>query len=120
MARKIPVEAFEFYVAIGPARNYQTVADKYGVSKRSVVKRATAESWQARLAEIEAKARQAADARPTTSAPARTTASPMRHMAAIVRQTAGAALNARERGRAAPPRRTPRCGSIRPASRTGA
>jgi hypothetical protein len=56
MAR-IPLDAFDYYVSLGPARSYQAVAEKLGVSKRAVTMHATKENWQARLE----KARSAAD-----------------------------------------------------------
>ena len=59
--RKIPADAFEFYAALGPARSYQAVAEKYAVSKRSVTKFALKEEWQERLQTIEVKAREASD-----------------------------------------------------------
>jgi hypothetical protein len=61
MARKIPPDAFEHYVSLGPARSYEAVAAKYGVSKRSVTRHALREGWQDRLRAIEGKAREAAD-----------------------------------------------------------
>lgn len=63
MAGKIPPDAFAYYHALGSGRSYQGVAEHFGVSKRSVVDRAVKENWQARLAEVEAKARAAADDR---------------------------------------------------------
>ncbi|MGH9363380.1 MAG: hypothetical protein ACRD2T_15840 [Thermoanaerobaculia bacterium] len=59
--KRIPLEAFEYYVSLGPARSYQAVAEKYGVRKRSVVKHAAKERWQERLHEIEEKARKAGE-----------------------------------------------------------
>ncbi len=59
--KKIPPEAFDYYLSLGPSRSYQTVAERYGVSKRAVTNFAGREDWQRRLAEIEAKARQDAD-----------------------------------------------------------
>ena len=59
--RKIPTDAFDHYFSLGPGRSYQAVADRYSVSKRAVTNLAKRENWQARLAEIEAKAREAAD-----------------------------------------------------------
>ena len=63
MASKIPPDAFECYVAMGAKRSYESVAQKYGVSKRSVVKRATREGWQRRVAEIETRAQERATER---------------------------------------------------------
>ena len=45
--RKIPQDAFTFYVSLGPGRSYQKVAEKYGVTKRAVVNVGTREKWQA-------------------------------------------------------------------------
>ena len=44
--RKIPQDAFFFYVGLGPGRSYQQVADHYGVTKRAVVNLAVKERWQ--------------------------------------------------------------------------
>ncbi len=55
--KKIPTDAFDHYFSLGPSRSYRAVADKYGVTKRAVTALAKRESWQARLAEIEEKAR---------------------------------------------------------------
>ncbi len=55
--KKIPPDAFDFYFSLGPTRSYQAVADKYGATKRAVTALAKRENWQARLAEIEEKAR---------------------------------------------------------------
>jgi transposase len=63
MAGKLPSDAFEVYMGLGPDRSYQAVADHFGVSKRAVTNRATKERWQQRAAEIEAKARQGAEQR---------------------------------------------------------
>ena len=58
---KLPHDAFDFYVGLGAERSYQTVADHFSVSKRAVTKRATQERWQARVADLEATARRAAE-----------------------------------------------------------
>ncbi len=58
--RRIPQDAFFFYVGLGPARSYQQVADKYGVTKRAVVNLAVKERWQEQVGEMERKARQSA------------------------------------------------------------
>ncbi|RMF71541.1 MAG: hypothetical protein D6744_17815, partial [Planctomycetota bacterium] len=55
--QSLPVDAFEYYVALGPKRSYQAVADHFGTSKRSVARRAASENWQTRLRELEVKAR---------------------------------------------------------------
>lgn len=58
---KIPENAFETYVALGPGRSYQVLADKFGVDKRSVVRHAAKENWAERLQEILQKARAETD-----------------------------------------------------------
>ena len=63
MAGKIPLDAFECYVGMGPKRSYESLAQKYGVSKRSIVKRAKRDGWQGRVAEIEARAQERATER---------------------------------------------------------
>lgn len=63
MARKIPKDAFDVYMSLGPGRSYKAVADHFGVSKRAVTNRATKEKWQERATEIETKARQGAEQR---------------------------------------------------------
>ncbi len=57
MVAKLPTSAFEFYVALGPGRSYQRVAEQFGVSKRTVTKHAVQENWATRLLEAEAEAR---------------------------------------------------------------
>jgi hypothetical protein len=59
--RKIPPEAFAFYLALGIGRTYQAVAERYSASKRAVQMRADKERWQERLAEEESKARVVAE-----------------------------------------------------------
>ena len=61
MARKIPPDAFDRYLAIGPSRSYSALAKSLGVSKQAVVQRATREGWKQRAIEIERKARDASD-----------------------------------------------------------
>ena len=51
--RKIPLDAFAFYVSLGPGRSYQKVAEQYGVTKRAVVNVATRDRWQAQVEELE-------------------------------------------------------------------
>lgn len=63
MTGKVPEDAFAYYVALGSERSYEAVARNYGVNKRTVVRCADREDWQTRLAEIERKARAAADAK---------------------------------------------------------
>lgn len=63
MVRKIPEDAFDFYVGLGAQRSYQIVADRYEVTKRAVTKHAAREAWGERLARIEAEARERSDKR---------------------------------------------------------
>ena len=53
MGIKIPDSAFDFYVALDPTRRYEQVAAHFDASKRGIVKKAGAERWQERLAEID-------------------------------------------------------------------
>ncbi len=53
MKRRIPLDAFEFYVGLGAGRSYQAVAAKFKVSKTAVVKLAEREHWQQRLQKVE-------------------------------------------------------------------
>ena len=59
--RRLPSEAFNAYVDLGPDRSYTALAEKFGVAKRTVVTRAKSEHWQERLVDAERKARQIAD-----------------------------------------------------------
>ena len=61
MNTKLPPDSFTYYYGLGSDRSYQAVADQFGVSKRAVTSRATKESWQERIREIERKAREKAD-----------------------------------------------------------
>ena len=63
MKRKIPYDAFEQYVALGPGRSYEALRKQFGVNKRSIVKVATKDKWQERLAAIERQAQVKMDAR---------------------------------------------------------
>jgi hypothetical protein len=62
---KLTVDSFALYVALGAERSYDAVAKHYGVAKRTVVRVAEREQWQARLEAIERKAREATDAKLT-------------------------------------------------------
>ena len=57
----IPSDAFKFYFSLGAERSYQSVAEKYQVSKRSVTSLAKREDWQQRILDLERKARAASD-----------------------------------------------------------
>jgi hypothetical protein len=61
MTKKLPSDAFETYVAMGHARSYQALAEKYQMSKRAIVNRATRERWSERLGQIESQARVISD-----------------------------------------------------------
>ena len=63
MNRKLPPDAFTFYFSLGPGRSYQAVAEKFDVSKRAVSNLAERENWQAKIAELERKAREQAEAK---------------------------------------------------------
>ena len=61
MTRKIPDDAFERYVALGPGRSYRLLAQSLGVSKRGITKHAAQERWAERLGKIEQEARVKSD-----------------------------------------------------------
>ena len=63
MTGKLPADAFAAYVAMGHQRSYTRVADQFNVSKRSVVKRATAENWAGKLLDAERQAAARAEQR---------------------------------------------------------
>ena len=61
MASKIPPDAFQYYLGLGPGRSYGAVAEKYHVTKRAVTKLASRENWQERIHDVERKARRASE-----------------------------------------------------------
>jgi len=61
--KKLPPESFAYYVALGPARSFQAVADHFEVNRRTVVRSAEREDWNTRVAAIEGEARRTADAK---------------------------------------------------------
>lgn len=63
MSGRLPEDAFEYYVGLGDGRSYRAVAERYGVSKRAVTRRATRDGWAKRLAAIAAEARSGAERR---------------------------------------------------------
>lgn len=65
MAARIPANAFEVYVSLGPERSYQHVADQLGVNKRSITKLAKRQRWAERVAKIEREAQERVDAKLT-------------------------------------------------------
>jgi hypothetical protein len=56
--KRLPPEAYEHYVELGPTRSYEAVAKRYGVSKVTVVSHAAKENWQGRLKAAEEKVRE--------------------------------------------------------------
>lgn len=85
----LPADAFERYVALGAGRTYEALARALGVSKRTVVRRATAEGWQERLAHVERQGLAKAEARLSETAAAITE----RHLR-VLRAIQGRALQA--------------------------
>ena len=63
MPGRLPPESLAFYFSLGVERSYQAVADRFGVSKTAVANRATEENWQARVEQMEQKAREATEAK---------------------------------------------------------
>ena len=61
MSRKIPPDAFSFYVSLGPERSYRRVAEHYGVDKRTVTRFAAKDNWAERLEEVERRVREESD-----------------------------------------------------------
>ncbi len=61
MTRKIPPDAFEYYVSLGPTKSYRAVAERYDVTTRAVTKCAAREDWSERLETIEQDARERCD-----------------------------------------------------------
>lgn len=51
-AKKLPVEAFGFYVGLGSDRSYGDVAERYKVSTKTVSRLASKEKWQERILRI--------------------------------------------------------------------
>jgi len=56
--KKLPDDAFAFYLALGAGRSHQAVADHYVVDKKTVTNRAVKENWKDRIAEHERKLRE--------------------------------------------------------------
>ena len=61
MKPRLPAEAFSYYVGLGPDRSYEAVAKEFGVSKRTVVRRAVKDDWKTRIQGIESEARERVD-----------------------------------------------------------
>ncbi len=60
MTRRLPPDAFESYLSLGPSRTYGAIAEMFGVCKRSVCTRAKKENWQERVVQQERAAREQA------------------------------------------------------------
>lgn len=58
---RLPPDTFDAYVALGPTRSYGAVAEKYGVSRATVIRHAEKERWQERLRDAEQAARDQAN-----------------------------------------------------------
>ena len=56
--KRLPPEAFEHYLSLGPGRSYGAVAEKFGVSKATVLRHAEKNRWQERLREAEVAVRE--------------------------------------------------------------
>ena len=56
--KRLPPESFDHYLELGPTRSYEAVAQKYGVSKVTVVRHANKNRWQQRLREAEQRVRE--------------------------------------------------------------
>lgn len=61
MNKKLPSDAFDVYVALGDRRSYSAVAAHFRVDRKTVIRRAKAEDWPARLKSIEQTARRSSD-----------------------------------------------------------
>ncbi|MBL8800446.1 MAG: hypothetical protein JNN27_00500 [Planctomycetes bacterium] len=57
MNKRLPADAFAYYLHLGPDRGYAAVAEHFGVSKRTVTTAAAREKWQERVAQADAKVR---------------------------------------------------------------
>jgi hypothetical protein len=62
MNKKLPPEAYAFYISLGPAdRSYEAVATKFDVCERTVADAAKREGWQERIVDQERRARDRVD-----------------------------------------------------------
>jgi hypothetical protein len=59
--KRLPLQAFDYSVELGPTRSYDAVAKRFGVSKPTVVKHAAKEGWQERLRDAQQRAREEAN-----------------------------------------------------------
>lgn len=67
MAKKLPSDAFAYYLSLGVGRSHEAVGAKYGVTKRTVTRRAAKECWAKRVEEAERKGQRKAEAKATES-----------------------------------------------------
>lgn len=56
MRSKLPLDAFTYYASLGPERSYSAVAAYFKVDRKTVIRRATAEGWQTKVADLERQA----------------------------------------------------------------
>jgi hypothetical protein len=55
--KRLPANAFAYYLSLGAERGYDAVATHFGVSRKTVARAAAREDWQQRVAQADAKAR---------------------------------------------------------------
>ena len=65
--RRLPEEAFGYYVALGPGRSYRQVGEHFGVAEKTVARTALKDDWQGRLSKLFQDARDNADAEAATT-----------------------------------------------------
>jgi hypothetical protein len=51
--KKLPDDAYAYYLALGPRRSHQAVADHFGVDKKTVTNRAVKENWRQKIEDHE-------------------------------------------------------------------
>jgi hypothetical protein len=62
MRNRIPhEEAFQYYLALGPSRSYEQVAEKYSVTLRGVTKCAATHKWGDRMRKLDREAQEKTD-----------------------------------------------------------
>jgi hypothetical protein len=59
--KKLPPDAYAYYLGLGTGRSYSQVAKHFGVLKPTVTERGVKENWQARVEAAEREAREAAE-----------------------------------------------------------
>jgi hypothetical protein len=63
LKRRLPPDAFAYFLGLGTSRSYQAVADHFGVSKAAVGKLALKEKWAEQVAQIEKESAEKATAK---------------------------------------------------------